>query len=61
MAGARNLKALIVYFELMDGKAVGVFNYCTKFQTIWFSLSPLTIHFFIKNQPFACLINAVRT
>jgi hypothetical protein len=39
MAGARNLKALIVYFELMDGKAVGVFHYCTKFQTIWFSLS----------------------
>ena len=35
-----------------------LFNYCTKFQTIWFSLSPLTIHFVLKNQPFACLINA---
>jgi hypothetical protein len=33
-----------------------VFKYCTKFQTICFGLSPLTIHFFLKNQPFACLI-----
>ena len=39
-----------------------VFNCCTKFQKICFSLSPLTIHanlhFSLKNQPFACLINA---
>jgi hypothetical protein len=48
MACARNLKAFIIVFLIYC-----VFNYCTKFQTICFSL---TIHFFIKNQSFACLI-----
>jgi hypothetical protein len=55
MACARNLKALIV-LRLERWKLCWVFNYSTKFQTICFSLSPLTIHFFLKNQPFACLI-----
>ena len=60
MACARDLKS---YFELMGEKCVGcLINRCTKFQTIFFSLSPLTIYgnlyFFLKNQPFACLINA---
>ena len=57
MACARNLKALII-FRVNRWKRCWAFNYCTKFQTICFSLSPLTIHFSLKNQPFACSINA---
>jgi hypothetical protein len=45
---------------MLDVKAWKIywaFNlYWTKFQTICFSLNLLTIHFFLKNQPFACLI-----
>jgi hypothetical protein len=37
------------------------FNYCTKFQTICFGLSLNYIHFFLKNQPFACLIMPLPT
>jgi hypothetical protein len=44
-------KALII-FQANRWKMCRVFNYCTKFQTICFSLSPLTIHanlqFFLK-------------
>jgi hypothetical protein len=43
MACARNLKALII-FQVNRWKFCWVFNYCTKFQTICFSLRPLTIH-----------------
>jgi hypothetical protein len=43
-------------FWVNGWKICWVFNYCTKFQTICFRLSPLTIHFSLKNQPFACLI-----
>jgi hypothetical protein len=45
MTCARNLKALIVFW-VNGWKSCWVFNYCTKFQTICFSLSPLTIYFF---------------
>jgi hypothetical protein len=59
IACARNLKALIIFW-VNRWKMCWAFNYCTKFQTICFSLSPLTIHanlhFFLKNQLFACLI-----
>jgi hypothetical protein len=59
MACARNLKALIVlYFELMDGKFVGFLITVKNFRQFALVLSPLTIHFFLKNQRFACLINA---
>jgi hypothetical protein len=59
MACARNLKALII-FGVNRWKICWVFNYCTKFQTICFSLSPFTysrkLTSFPKNQLFACLI-----
>jgi hypothetical protein len=57
MARAQNLKDVIIFW-VYRWKLCRVFNYCTKFQTIWFSLSPLTIYFILKNQLFACLINA---
>ena len=55
MACARTLKALII-FGVNRWKTCWVFNYCTKFQTICFSLSPLT--YSRKLTYFACLINA---
>ena len=57
MVCARNLKVLIVFWVNV-WTICWVFNYCKTFQTICFSLSPLTINFFLKNQSFACLINA---
>jgi hypothetical protein len=48
MACAQNLKALII-FRVDRWNICWVFNYCTKFQTICFSLRPLTIHFSLKN------------
>ena len=55
MASARYLKALIVFW-VNGWKICWGFNYCTKFQIIFFGLSHLTIHFFLKNQLFAWLI-----
>jgi hypothetical protein len=43
MARAQNLKAAIIFW-VNRWNICRVFNYCTKFQTFWFSLSPLTIH-----------------
>jgi hypothetical protein len=46
-------KFLELKFCETGGGVCLVFNYCKKFQTICFILSPLTIHFFLRNQPFA--------
>jgi hypothetical protein len=58
MACARNIKALIIFW-VNRWKICWVFNYCTKFQTICFSLSPLTIrailHFPLKISYLQCL------
>jgi hypothetical protein len=43
MARTQNLKAAIIFW-VNRWKICRIFNYCTKFQTIWFSLGPLTIH-----------------
>jgi hypothetical protein len=52
MACAQNLKVVIIFW-VNRWKLCWVFNYCTKFQTIWFSLSPLKClwngwNFFLK-------------
>jgi hypothetical protein len=43
MARAQNLKVVIIFW-VNRWKICRLVNYCTKFQTIWFSLSPLTVH-----------------
>jgi nitrate reductase gamma subunit len=58
MACARDFNRILSWWVK---KVFGV-NCRTKFQTICFSLTPLTIHanlhLFLKNQPFERLINA---
>ena len=57
MACARNLKTLIISFELIDGKFVGFLIIVqNQFQTICFTLSPpVAIPFFPKKSAFRML------